>query len=229
MRNLDGRRIRRHLLELAHEVARAVGEIESHFDERNHLPVVGKRGVECPERVGDSSPFLYRRVVRVAAVDDVPDERADDANALHSRYRSPSICALNVATAPTTPAESGREPGTILHASTADLNALLLTSARIGSNSWSPACVTPPAMTTVSGLNTFIRLEIPTPMKCAVSRTTSIATGSPRFDASNTVCAVIRLTSPLTISLRIESPSTFSSSVARWAMAGPEAYASRQP
>ena len=92
MRHFDRCGIGSNLLELLHVAAGALNEIESDFDERHHLPIVGKRGIESAEGVSDSSPFLNRRVVRVPAMNDVPDEAANNTNATrHSRYRSPSI------------------------------------------------------------------------------------------------------------------------------------------
>src|SRR5690606_34414470 len=134
--------------------------------ERHELPLLGERRVARAERVGDATPLLDRPLARVAAMDDVPHHRADDAEpALHAR---PCRCA-KVATAPTTPAVPWSSPGTMRQASTAGLNARRRTSARSGSNNPSPACTTPPASTTTSGLKMFSTFAMPAPRKRAVS------------------------------------------------------------
>src|SRR5690606_21931323 len=142
------------------EPARLRREVAPDLHQRHQLPVVRERGIAGAQGVGDAPPLLDRRVAHVAAVDDVPDERADHPEALPARARPggvhrahpcPCGCA-RVATAPTAAAVPRRAPGTIRHASTAGRNARRRTSARIGSNSASPACVTPPASTTTSGL-----------------------------------------------------------------------------
>src|SRR5207244_5934156 len=78
-------------------------------------------------------------------------------------YSRPNSCILNVATAPTTPAVPGSSAGTIRAASTAGLKARRRTSVRSGPNSASPAAVTPPAMTTTSGLMKLRSVATPAP------------------------------------------------------------------
>src|SRR5687768_14489005 len=182
VRHLDQGRVRRQAAQRAQELAAAYRHVGPDLHQRHDLPVLGERRVERAQRVGDASPLLDWRVSRVAAMDDVPDERADDAEppALHT---PPSCCCLKVATAPTTPAVPGSVAATMRQASTAGLKARRRTSARIGSKSASPACVTPPAMTTTSGLKMLSRLATPMPRNFAVSRTTSRAISSPRFAA----------------------------------------------
>src|SRR3990170_7293913 len=124
VRDFDRRGARRRAVQLRYELARRVGEVRPDFEDRHQLPVVRQRRIERLECVSDSAPLLYRRVTRVAAVDDVPHESPDDSDALLSGHqRSPNIFILNVAIAPTTPAERGRAPGTMRQASNAGLNA----------------------------------------------------------------------------------------------------------
>ena len=59
----------------------ARGEIVADLDERHDLPVARQRRVESAERVGDAAPFLDRRRARLAPVDHIPDEGADDPDA----------------------------------------------------------------------------------------------------------------------------------------------------
>src|SRR5687767_12887729 len=256
MRHLDECGVRRHAAKPADELACARGQIESDLHDGYDLPVIRKRGVERTQGVRDPAPLLDRYLSRIAAVDRVPDEGTDDTETLtrnkergarkaflgtttpamcfltpHASFghTSPSFCDLNVAIAPTTPAVPGRIPGTMRQASTAGRNARRFTSARSGSNSLSPALVTPPAMTTTSGLKTLSRFATPVPRNFAVSRTTSRASPSPRFAASYTVAAVIASTSSWTILRSMDTSSRSSASRARSAIAGPDAYASRQP
>ena len=51
-----------------------VGEVTPDFDERDDFPVVGKRGVESAQRVGDSAPLFDGKGAGVATVDHVPDK-----------------------------------------------------------------------------------------------------------------------------------------------------------
>src|SRR4051812_45387291 len=195
-------------------------EVTSHFNERDDLPVVRKRRVEGGQRVGDAAPLLNRRLRRIAAVDRIPDHRSDYANTLQ---RSPQCFCKNTAAAPKTPAVPGSVPGTIRHASHAGLNARRLTSLRSGWNRRSPACVTPPQMTTTSGLKILRKLATAAPSNAAVSRTTSSAQGSPSFAASYTICAVSLDRSPFTYCASDVSTPDSMPSTARSAIAGPEA------
>src|SRR6185437_3348292 len=230
IRHFDHRGVGRQMPQCREIVARALGQVASDLDERYDFPAFGERRIESGERVRDTTPLLHWRLRRISAVYLVPDERADDAKPAPRAHQSePSTRSLNVATAPTTPADIGSEPSTILHASTAVLNARRFTSACNGSINASPACVTPPASTTVSGLKMLMRLDNPVHRKRAVSRTTSLATVSPRRAASYTMCAVSRDRSPSTSASMVGLGSLSSASRARSAMAGPEQYASRQP
>ena len=91
---------------------------------------------------------------------------------------------MNTAAAPYTPAVPVSSPGTMRHAADAGLNARRLTSLRNGTNSWSPARVTPPQITTTCGLKMLMMLATPAPSTFAVSWTTSRAYASPSCDAS---------------------------------------------
>src|SRR5881396_8951 len=97
---------------------------------------------------------------------------------------------MNTAAAPNAPAVPVSAPGTMRHASHAGLNARRLTSLRSGWNSLSPACVTPPQITTTSGLKILMKLATAAPSREAVSCTTSSAHSSPSFAASYTIWAV---------------------------------------
>src|SRR5439155_670640 len=81
--------------------------------------------------------------------------------------------------------------------STAGLKARRFTSLRSGRNSLSPASVTPPQMTTTSGLKMLTTFATPAPRNFAVSCTTSSAYPSPSCAASYTICAVILARSPV--------------------------------
>src|SRR2546430_17635225 len=118
------------------------------------------------------SPLLRGRLGGVAAVDRVPHHRPHDAQPLHGRLH---VRLTNTAAAPYTPAVPVRAPGTMRHTSTAGLKARRFTSLRSGTNRRSPARVTPPQITTTSGLNTLTMFATPAPRTCAVSRTTSSA------------------------------------------------------
>src|SRR6266498_2649517 len=76
---------------------------------------------------------------------------------------------MNTAAAPNTPAVPGSVPGTMRHASHAGLKARRLTSLRNGWNSLSPAWVTPPQITTTSGLKILRKLATAAPSSEAVS------------------------------------------------------------
>ena len=78
-RDLDAARAGRQVLESAEELLGLAGEIAAHLDERDDLPSVRDARIEAGERVGDATPFLDWRGARVAAVDEVPDERPEDA------------------------------------------------------------------------------------------------------------------------------------------------------
>src|SRR4029077_18155712 len=148
-------------------------------------------------RVRDAAPLLHGGLGGVAAVNGVPDHRPDYTESLQ---RSPQCFWMNTAAAPYTPAVPGSVPGTILHASHAGLNARRLTSLRSGLNSLSPAWVTPPQITTTSGLKMLRKLATAAPSSEAVSCTTSSAHSSPSLAASYTICAVILERSPFTYS-----------------------------
>ena len=151
------------------------GEILSHLDQRDDLPVRRDARVETGERVGDPAPLLDRRRGGIAAVDLVPDQGAEDADLRHAR---------NVFAAPYTPAVPTSSPGTMRQAATAGLKARRAASRRSGTKRWSPASVTPPQITTTSGLKMLSRLATPTPRNLAVSFTTSSASSSPSCAAS---------------------------------------------
>jgi hypothetical protein len=78
--------VRRHPAEPAHELRRRRREILSDLDDRNDLPVLRQRGVHPAERVADPAPFLDRGRARVAAIDHVPNDRTDDADAALARH-----------------------------------------------------------------------------------------------------------------------------------------------
>src|SRR5439155_22718753 len=124
-------------------------EIPAYLDKRDDLPVIRQGRIERGQRIGDAAPLLDRRLRGIAAVNRVPHHGPDDAESLQ---RSPQCFWMKTAAAPNTPAVPGSVPGTILQASHAGLNARRLTSLRSGLKSLSPACVTPPQMTTTSGL-----------------------------------------------------------------------------
>ncbi len=111
----------------------------------------------------------------------------------------------------------------------AGLNARRLTSLRSGWNSLSPAWVTPPQITTTSGLKMLMKLATAAPSSDAVSRTTSSAHASPSLAASYTICAVSFDRSPFTYCASDVSTLDSTPSIARSAIAGPDAYASMQP
>ena len=137
--DFDWRCSRRDAIQMRYEGARRVGEVAPNFEDGNEFPVGGERRVERTERVGDPAPLLHWRITWVATMNHVPDERPHHANTFFSRQSSPRCCILNVAMAPTTPADSCNCPGTMRHACTAGLNARRLTSARSGWNNASPA------------------------------------------------------------------------------------------
>src|SRR5207237_1337434 len=192
--------------------------VAPHLHERQDLRVVEQRGVQRGEGVGDPSPLLDRGAGRVAAVNRVPHHRPDHAQPLHTR---PRVCLMNTAAAPYTPAVPVSSPGTIRHTSVAGLNARRRTSARSGSNSRSPASVTPPHTTTTSGLKILMMLATPAPRNLAVSFTTSRAYSSPSCAASYTSWAVIFERSPFTYLGRDVSVPGLIPSTARSATAGP--------
>src|SRR5687768_7222968 len=225
MRHFDRRRVGGDVAQPRQEFPRPRCHVRPDLEEGNDLPIRGEGSVQRTERVRDAAPLLNRRVTRIPPVDLVPHEAPDHPDP-PGHYTFPKVCALKVATAPTTPAEIGNIPGTISHASTAVLNARRRTSLRSGSNSASPACVTPPATTTMSGLMMLISVEIAVPRIRAVSRTTSSATGSFCLAASYTVCAVMLAGSPPASTSSADSSPSSSASRARSAMAGPLAYAS---
>src|SRR5882672_11181631 len=145
-------------------------QVTADFDQRNDFPILGERGIERGERVRNAAPFLDGGLGGIAAMNRVPDHRPDDAQSLQRR---PQCFWMKTAAAPYTPAVPGSVPGTILHASHAGLNARRLTSLRSGWNSLSPACVTPPQITTTSGLKILMKLATAAPSSEAVSCTTS--------------------------------------------------------
>src|SRR5256885_6416138 len=159
------------------------------------LPVVAQRGIQRGQGVGDPTPFLDGGLRGVAPVDGVPHHGADAPESLHA---APSLCWTNTAAAPYTPAVPVSSPGTMRQASTAGLKARRFTSLRSGANSFSPASVTPPQITTTSGLKILTMLATPAPRNFAVSCTTSSAYSSPSCAASYTICAVILERSPFT-------------------------------
>src|SRR2546422_9325406 len=150
----------------------------------------------------------------------VPDHRPDHTESLQ---RSPQCFWMKTAAAPYTPAVPGNVPGTILHASHAGLNARRFTSLRNGWNSLSPACVTPPQIKTTSGLKMLRKLATGAPRSDAVSRTTSNAHSSPSLAAAYTICAVSLERSPYTHWDRDVSTPDAIPSIARSAIAGPDA------
>src|SRR5207342_2132968 len=100
-------------------------------DYAESLPSAGNRELGTGNR---DSVFVRVLLARLRAT--VPRSRLP-VPAL--RHHIPSnTCCLNVATAPTTPADPS-VPGRILHASTAGRNARRRTSARSGSKSGAPA------------------------------------------------------------------------------------------
>src|SRR5688572_32607039 len=81
VRYLDRHRVRRDASQAADELSRVRPEIRADLGEWDDLPGLGQGGVERAEGIGDPAPFLDRLAPRVAAVDHVPDEGADDADA----------------------------------------------------------------------------------------------------------------------------------------------------
>src|SRR2546422_995821 len=128
-------------------------------------------------------------------VSGAPPPGADDAEPLHT---APQVRWTNTAAAPYTPAVPVSSPGTMRQASTAGLKARRFTSPRSGANSFSPASVTPPQITTTSGLKMLTILATPVPRNFAVSCTTSSAYSSPSCAASYTIWAVNLVKSPCT-------------------------------
>src|SRR5690242_1924022 len=219
-RDLEEPRPGSHVVQGGEEVVRARREVAADLHEWDDLPVVAQRGVERGERVRDAAPLLDGGLGGIPAVDGVPHHRADDAQALQIR---PQVCLMNTAAAPYTPAVPVSSPGTMRHTSTAALNARRSTSARNGSNRRSPARVTPPQITTTSGLKMLMMLATPAPRNLAVSLTTSRAYSSPSCAASYTTWAVIFERSPRTYSGRDVWVPGRIPSIARAAMAGPDA------
>src|SRR5207302_7565154 len=196
------------------------------FDQWHNLPVFRESRVERGKRVSDPAPFLHGGLCGIPSVDRVPDQRPNNAESLQ---RSPQCFWMNTPAAPYTPAVPGSVPGTILQASHAGLNARRFTSLRKGLKSLSPACVTPPQITTTSGLKMFRKLATAAPSSDAVSRTTSSAHSSASLAASYTICAVILKRSSFTYCASDVSAPDWMPSIARSAIAGPDAYASMQP
>ena len=64
-------------------------QVTADLDERNDLPVWRQARVQPAERVGDAAPLLGRRRQRIPTVDEVPDERSDDADLRHPRPSGP--------------------------------------------------------------------------------------------------------------------------------------------
>src|SRR5881394_2634270 len=219
-RHLQEARAGSHVVQGAEKLVRPGRQVAADLDEWYDLPVVAQRGAERRERVRDAPPLFDRRLRRVATVNRVPHHRADHAQPLHT---FPRVCLTNTAAAPYTPAVPVSSPGTIRHTSTAGLNARRCTSARSGMNRRSPARVTPPQMTTTSGLKMLMMLATPAPRNLAVSFTTSRAYSSPSCAASYTSWAVIFERSPFTYLGRDVSASGLIPSTARAAIAGPEA------
>ena len=60
------------------------------------------------------------------------------------------------------------------------------TTVRAGASSSSPAAITPPPMTTISGLKMFTTLVMTTPRRAPISSTASIAASSPSWASSVT-------------------------------------------
>src|SRR5207249_11407695 len=164
-------------------------------DEGTDMAGIAQVRGEGREGLPDAAPLHHRRLGGVAPVDRVPHHGPDDAKPLHT---SPHLCLMNAAAAPYTPAVPVSAPGTMRHASTAGLKARRFTSPRSGANSFSPASVTPPQITTTSGLQILTILATPVPRNFAVSCTTSRAYSSPSCAASYTICAVILDSSPFT-------------------------------
>src|SRR6186997_3437963 len=76
MRDLDGRRSRRDVLQMRDEISRLRRKVTSNLENGNEFPIGRQRRVERAKRVSDPAPFFNRRVTRVAAVNHVPHEAA---------------------------------------------------------------------------------------------------------------------------------------------------------
>src|SRR5439155_1540630 len=146
------------------------------------------------EEAGEAPAQQLRgREVHLVARDEVDVQRVhvrDEGPELRpgpGRHAAPQVRCMKTAAAPYTPAVPVSSPGTMRQASTAGLKARRFTSLRSGRNSLSPASVTPPQMTTTSGLKMLTTFATPAPRNFAVSCTTSSAYSSPSCAASYTI------------------------------------------
>ena len=73
------------------------GEVAADLHQGHDAPVVGQGRVEGRQRIGDPAPLFGRGLGGVAAVDRIPDHRAQDPDALHTR---PHVRWMNTAAAP---------------------------------------------------------------------------------------------------------------------------------
>jgi hypothetical protein len=67
----------------AEELLGLRAQVPSDLDERDDLPIRWEAGIKAGEGIRNASPLLYRWRERVPAVNEVPDERADDPDSRH--------------------------------------------------------------------------------------------------------------------------------------------------
>ena len=89
VRHLDQRRVRRDAPQRVDVVARPCREVVPDLENRDDLPLVREGRVQTAQAIRDAAPFFDRNAPHITSMNDVPHERANDADALLHKAKRP--------------------------------------------------------------------------------------------------------------------------------------------